>query len=186
LNRLNLDTNRSVDGLALLCCRLVAGASLADLGTHVTEQSEIENVVAEYVALRAAIDAGEAWHTDLARFFTDDMVYIDPAWGRVEGIDAVRHFIAESMHGLEDWKFPIDFTAISGDRVVVKWTQITPGGGRQSGYSTLIYAGNGKFRYEEDLLNMAHVNEDLRASGWRPDPSFVFPPKHPNRDASIP
>jgi hypothetical protein len=32
----------------------------------------------------------------------------------------------------------------------------------------LIYAGDGRFRYNEDQLNMAHVIEDLGASGWRP------------------
>ena len=32
----------------------------------------------------------------------------------------------------------------------------------------MVYAGDGKFRYQEDLLNMVHVLEDLKASGWRP------------------
>ena len=50
----------------------------------------------------------------------------------------------------------------------------------------LLYAGDGKFSYEEDLLNMAHVNEDLRASGWRPKPGFVMPPAAPNRDWARP
>jgi hypothetical protein len=57
---------------------------------------------------------------------------------------------------------------------------------RQSGVSTLIYAGNGKFRYVEDLLNMAHVLEDLAASGWRPQAGFNAPPADPNRDFSRP
>ena len=30
------------------------------------------------------------------------------------------------MLGMEDWKFPIEFTAIEGNDVVVKWTQIMP------------------------------------------------------------
>ena len=57
---------------------------------------------------------------------------------------------------------------------------------RQSGYSTLLYAGDGRFSYEEDLLNMAHVLEDLAASRWRPQPGFTAPPEHPNRDWSRP
>ena len=56
----------------------------------------------------------------------------------------------------------------------------------QSGYSTLVYAGDGKFSYEEDLLNMAHVLEDLAASGWRPGGGFNAPPVHPDRDFSRP
>ena len=56
----------------------------------------------------------------------------------------------------------------------------------QSGYSRLIYAGNGKFSYEEDLLNMTHVFEDMRDSGWTPPPEMGMPPRHPNRDFSRP
>lgn len=152
-------------------------------------RAEIEATLERYRELRRRIDAGEEsdW-TGIADFFTDDCVYIDPAWGRVEGIDNLRVFLDESMRGLEDWTFPVTYTAIEGDTVVVKWTQITPGvrpdGTRyeQSGYSTLVYAGDGKFCYEEDLLNMAHVNEDLRACGWRPAPGFVMPPADPNRN----
>lgn len=148
----------------------------------------IEDAVAAYVELRERIERGDARWVDLARFFTDDVVYIDPAWGRVEGIDAVTHFLEESMAGLEDWRFPIEFTAISGDHVVVKWTQLLPGTRAdgspyaQSGVSTLMYAGSGRFSYEEDLLNMAHVLEDLRESGWTPPPGFSMPPSAPDRD----
>ena len=40
---------------------------------------------------------------------------------------------------------------------------------RQSGYSRLIYAGDGKFSYEEDAYNMVHVLEDIEATaGSRP------------------
>ena len=41
---------------------------------------------------------------DLAEFFTDDAVYIDPAWGRIQGIDEIRAFLVDSMLGLEDWR----------------------------------------------------------------------------------
>jgi hypothetical protein len=64
-----------------------------------------------------------------------------------------------------------------------------PDGSRyeQSGVSTLIYAGDGKFRYEEDLLNMVHVLEDMRASGALANVKpAAMPPKHPNRDFSRP
>jgi limonene-1,2-epoxide hydrolase len=158
-------------------------------------REEVAATVERYVQLRREIDAGQhgdAPWTKIADFFTDDVVYIDPAWGRVEGIEELRTFLDESMRGLEDWKFPVEYTAIEGDTVVIKWAQITPGAGpdgeelRQSGYSTLLYAGDGKFAYEEDLLNMTHVLEDLAASGWRPRPGFTAPPEHPNRDWSRP
>ncbi|MCU0268598.1 MAG: nuclear transport factor 2 family protein, partial [Acidimicrobiales bacterium] len=118
--------------------------------------------------------------------------YIVPAWGRIQGIEEIRSFLEESMLGLEDWEFPVEFTAIDGDRVVVKWTQRLPGRRadgspyEQSGYSTLLYAGDGRFSYEEDVLNMVHVLEDLRTSRWRPGPGFTMPPRDPDRDFSLP
>jgi hypothetical protein len=95
------------------------------------------------------------------------------------------------MDGLEEWRFPVEFTAIDGDRVVVKWTQLMPGATdgaaplAQSGISTLVYAGEGRFRYEEDLLNMVHVMEDIATSSWRPKATYR-PPRSPNRDFSVP
>jgi len=148
---------------------------------------EVAAAVARYRELRAAIGRGEADWPALADLFTDDAIYIDPAWGRIQGRDEIRAFMVESMTGLEDWEFPIEFVAVDGDQVVVKWTQVLPGakpdGERwtQSGVSTLLYAGGGRFSYEEDLLNMAHVLEDIVASGWTPGPGFTPPPAQPDR-----
>ncbi|MBV9041944.1 MAG: nuclear transport factor 2 family protein [Acidimicrobiia bacterium] len=153
-------------------------------------REEIEETIARYIAVREEIDAGNGTWTDLLQFFTDDIVYIDPAWGRVEGIDNVRTFMVDSMAGLDDWTFPIEFTAIEGDDVVVKWTEVIPKpdgtSATQSAFSRLIYAGDGKFSYEEDLLNMVHVLDDIANSGWKPTGPMNMPPKHPNRDVSIP
>jgi len=142
--------------------------------------------VAAYLALREDIEEGRATWTDLARCFTDDAVYIDPAWGRIEGIAEIRRFLDESMRGLEDWRFPVRAAALDGDLLLVRWTQVLPSGHRQSGSSTLRYAGDGRFDFEEDLLNMAHVLEDLAAAGWRPGPGFVPPPAAPVRDVTEP
>jgi ketosteroid isomerase-like protein len=151
------------------------------------DPAEIRATVDAYVAVRARIEAGEATWLDLADFFTDDAVYIDPAWGRIQGIEEIRAFLVDSMRGLEDWRFPMRFAAIEGNDVVTVWTQVLPGArddGRhfeQTGVSLLRYAGNGKFSYEEDLLNMVHVLEDLSTSGWRPGAGFTAPPPNPDR-----
>ena len=151
-----------------------------------TRDQELQATVDDYLALRAAIEAGDATWVDLARFFTDDAVYIDPAWGRIQGIEEIRTFLDESMRGLEDWRFPVTAAAVDGNHLLVRWTQILPGGQRQSGSSTLRYAGGGRFDYEEDLLNMVHVLEDLKTSGWRPGDGFIPPPGNPDRNASEP
>ena len=155
-------------------------------------RDEIEAVMKRYVAVRADIDAGRGAWRDLAQFFTDDAVFIDPAWGRVEGIEEMKRTVfGDAMVGFEEWKFPIEFYAIDGDNVIVKWKQILPGARDdgspyvQSGVSTLMYAGNGKFCYEEDLLNMVHVLEDMKASKCAV-PDVAMPPRHPNRDFSRP
>jgi ketosteroid isomerase-like protein len=147
-------------------------------------RAEIEAVVADYVEQRRQIDAGNGKWSDLARFFTDDIVYIDPAHGRVEGLGTVTKWLDDGMVGFEDWKFPIEFAAIEGDDVAIKWTQVFPNGATQSGWTRLIYAGGGKFRYDEDMLNMAHVMEDMKGLHWRPTDGFLMPPAAPNRDFS--
>jgi ketosteroid isomerase-like protein len=155
-------------------------------------REEIQATIDRYVKVRENIDAGNGTWADLAQFFTDDAVFIDPAWGRVQGLDEMRATVfGDAMDGFEDWKFPVEFTAIDGDNVVIKWKQVLPGthdDGRpleQSGCSTLIYAGDGKFCYEEDLLNMVHVLEDMKA-GKVPVTPTAMPPRHPNRDFSRP
>jgi len=150
-------------------------------------RDEIATAVDRYIAVRDNINAGQGTWKDLAQFFTSDAIFIDPAWGRVEGIDEMKRTVfGEAMVGLEDWKFPTDFYAIEGNNVVIKWRQVLPGNHVQSGCSTLIYAGDGKFSYEEDLLNMTHVFEDMKAIGFRAPPGMGMPPKRPNRDFSRP
>lgn len=152
------------------------------------DETEVRAALARYLELRAQAEAGAGPWSALAEVFTDDVVYVDPAWGRLEGRAELARFLDESMRGLEGWSFPVEFHAIAGDWVMVRWTQRLPGrraDGRpyeQSGVSTLHYAGGGRFDYGEDLLNMVHVLEDLAASGWQPGPGFIPPPRHPNRD----
>jgi ketosteroid isomerase-like protein len=156
-------------------------------------RAEVQATVDRYHELRNRIDEGlepDAFGA-LAEFYTDDAVYIDGAWGRMQGRDVIAAWLVDSMVGMEDWKFPVEFTAIEGDNVVIKWTQVMPrlrSDGtpyRQSGYSRLIYAGNGQFSYEEDAYNMVHVLEDVEASGWQPIGSMNYPPPHPDRNFDI-
>ena len=90
-------------------------------------REEVAATVATYVELRRKIDVGdEDSFGVLADLYTDDAVMIDAAWGRLEGRPAIDNWLVDSMVGLEDWHFPIEFTAIEGDHVIIKWTQVLP------------------------------------------------------------
>lgn len=152
-------------------------------------REEVQATVDRYVELRNRIDSGDLDSFGvLADMYTDDAVYVDAAWGRLEGRPAIDEWLVTSMVGLMDWRFPIEFTAIEGDHVIVKWTQILPSRKpdgsecRQSAYSHLIYAGDGKFSYEEDTYNMTHVLEDVAESGWVPTEPMNVPPAKPDRN----
>lgn len=153
-------------------------------------ESEIRSAVEHYVEVREQIERGESDWRDFVELFTEDAVFVDPAWGRAEGRAAIRDLFDTAMPGV-DFKFPIDFWAIAGDRVVVKWRQVLPISRpdgtpyQQSAVSTLIYGGDGRFSYEEDLLNMAHAIEDIVASGWSPGDGFTAPPAVVDRNFDV-
>jgi ketosteroid isomerase-like protein len=154
-------------------------------------EDEIRTAFAGYVDTRNRIDRGEMPWSALEKFFTEDAVFIDPAWGRVEGLDKVREFWMESMAGLEEWSFPEAWTMVDGNRVVTMWLQRMgqrPDGTRDEipGISVLYYAGHGKFCYEMDLLNMAHVMEVMQNGNWTPGPDLNIPPATVDRDFSLP
>jgi limonene-1,2-epoxide hydrolase len=148
---------------------------------------DVAAAVEHYIEVRQAIEREAGDWGDLADLFTEDCVWSDVAWGRVEGRENVRAFLRKAMVGV-DTANPIDFWANDGPRVVIKWRQQFPGSkpdGRpweQSAVTTLLYAGDGLFRYEEDLMNMAHCTEDVIASGWLPGDGFAVPPDAPDRD----
>lgn len=154
-------------------------------------ETEIREAFRAYVETRDRIDRGELPWSALDSFFTDDAVFIDPAWGRVEGLDAVREFWMESMAGLEEWSFPEVWTMVDGNRVVSMWLQQMgqrPDGTRDEipGISILYYAGDGRFCYELDVLNMAHVMEVIQNGNWTPGPDLKIPPTEVDRDFSLP
>ena len=156
------------------------------------DAEEIREVYGRYVATRERIQAGELPWSALGEFFTEDAVFIDPAWGRVEGREALIAWFDESMEGLQDWTFPEAWTVVEGDRVVSFWWNRLPGSRddgtphQAPGVSILRYGGDGRFFYEHDLLNMTEVGEVIGASGWQPTGDFNMPPRHPSRDISPP
>ncbi|CAN5580400.1 hypothetical protein BH10ACT3_BH10ACT3_12890 [soil metagenome] len=149
---------------------------------------QVTAAVESYLATRDRLDAaGDPDWGELASHFTEDAVWVDCAWGRVEGRDEIASMLRHAMVGI-DFSNPVDFWAVTGSKVLIKWRQILPGqraDGRpwqQSAVSTLLYAGDGLFRYEEDLLNVIHCTADIVESGWQPGEGFNIPPEEPDLD----
>jgi len=76
---------------------------------------------------------------------------------------------------------------LSTDRLIARFQNRLPGRRADGscyeapGYSMHVYAGGGRFRFEEDLLNMVHVGELIRESGWKPPANSNAPPRNPRR-----
>jgi len=150
-------------------------------------RKEIEAAHDRYLETRRRIMAGDLGWEALAEHFTDDATFIDPAWGRVRGIDNIHSFLRRSMAGLGDWSFPHEWRLVEGNRLVAAWKNRLPGKRpdgtyyEAQGISIMLYAGGGKFSYEEDLLNMAHIYELVAESCWTPGPAVNMPPQCPPR-----
>jgi ketosteroid isomerase-like protein len=91
-----------------------------------TFETDARETYRRFVALRDAIDQGGRPWSALADFFTQDAVYIDPAWGRVEGREQIREFFEKSMAGLtgHGWSTPENWTMVEGQRLISQWDQI--------------------------------------------------------------
>lgn len=145
-------------------------------------REEILEAHATLLSTRDRAVAGEVPWGALADMFTEDATFVDPAWGRVDGRENIRAFMNESMQGLEGWEFPHEWEMVDGDRLVTGWQNRLPGtrpdGGswQTPGVSRFIYAGDGRFSFEQDLLNMVHVFEVMKASGWKPSGRLNAPP----------
>jgi ketosteroid isomerase-like protein len=146
-------------------------------------REEVQRAIDALHSIRDGASAGKMRWEALADLFTEDATYIDPAWGRFKGRSSIRQFLRDSMQGLEDWKFPTDWCVIEGNRVVSKFRNQLPGQRPDgtyyevTGVSVLEYAGDGKFSFEEDIINMIHLYEVLKESGWVPGPNMKVPEK---------
>lgn len=156
-------------------------------------ESEARDTYNQFVANRDRIDTGEIGWGSLADFFTEDAVYLDPAWGRQEGRETIRQFFEDSMAGLTGygWSTPERWIMVDGHRVVSQWDQVlgTKDDGSQwivPGLSILYYAGDGLFCYSHDYLNMTYIGETLKAMAWRPPPEFNMPPAKPQWSTELP
>jgi uncharacterized protein (TIGR02246 family) len=137
-------------------------------------RGELEEAFAAYQ--RAGETAGatgdwSAW-SDL---FTDDATYMEHHYGRMEGREAIRAWITETMAtfpGDRMHAFPVDWYVVDDERgwivCQLENRMDDPGDGsvhEAANITILHYAGDGKWSYEEDVYNPAHFVTMLQ--GWQ-------------------
>ena len=118
------------------------------------DRDELEAFYAKHRALHEAAD----W-VGIGDLFTDDGAYFDAYWGWNQGVADIKKFLHDSMQGLDDWEFPIEFALMEGDRIVTHWYNRLPGARDDGtfyetpGVSIITYAGHGKMSRQMDLYD---------------------------------
>ena len=145
-------------------------------------REEIEQVFLAFEKIHEQCYSGQSDWGELAQFLVPDVDYTDPGWGRMHGTDTVTQFLRDSMAGLDAWDFPMRWYAIDGIHVIKKYSMVLleplkADGSQQdiSGVYMMKYAGDGKFSWVEDQLDMNHFIHVAKTSGWRPGPGFRNP-----------
>jgi len=136
-------------------------------------RDELEQAFDAYaVAVEKACATGDWEH--FVQCFAEDATYVEHAYGRFSGHDEIRPWINKTMGtfpGNEMNAFPIAWSVIDEERgwVVCEIRNLMrdPGDGsvhEASNVTILRYAGDGRWREEEDVYNPAHFL--TMVTGW--------------------
>ena len=136
-------------------------------------REELEEAFENYQ--KVSLEAFTSGNFDLwVDLFTEDCTYVEHYFGTFGGREAVKRFItlANGMYPTTEMKcFPIEWYIIDEERgwvVSYVWNRMTdPGDGsihQEASVSLLKYAGNGKWKYEEDVYNPLRMAEMIE--GW--------------------
>ena len=136
---------------------------------------------AEYQRLGALARDWPAW----AALFTDDALYVEHVIGRFHGPDDILAFILDAMKPVAPMTFSFDWVIVEPPYVAFDiWNHLPDlGDGEQYSFSNLTlleYAGNGKWKLEEDFYSPKDagrvVGKWFRAGGnaeMAADPNIV-------------
>jgi ketosteroid isomerase-like protein len=126
------------------------------------ERKEIEAAFDKYQAAALKGAQTKDW-TDWADCFTEDATYFEHHFGRFWGRERIRKWITHTMN---QWPassmtaFPVSWYSIDEERgwvfceVMNRMEDLGDGQIYQEPNITILYyAGNGRFRYEEDAYN---------------------------------
>jgi len=137
-------------------------------------KQEIEEAFDTFQA--TALEAGKSgdWN-DFADLFTEDAYYKEHFYGELGGREAIRAWICKTMGTPpvdQMIHFPIEWYVIDEERgwvVCCVWNRMAdPGDGsvhQTYNWTLLKYAGNGLWKYEEDVYNPHHFAKMIE--GWQ-------------------
>ncbi|MDE0884822.1 MAG: nuclear transport factor 2 family protein [Myxococcota bacterium] len=118
-----------------------------------------EEIEAAWRHIVAVADAAD-WNT-WADLHSPDCVWVEHHLGTFRGREAILGAILEAMRPVPMMRFPVEWVAFEGNRVVYYPWQVLPdptGGDEiyRFGCVTILeYAGSGLWNYQEDLYNPA-------------------------------
>ena len=123
-------------------------------------RAELEQAFESYTEAAEGFSASGDW-SGFADQFTEDVVYIEHAYGVMHGREEVRRWIVEVMKPFPHMRFPHDWVAYddANDAFVVCIRNVldhpTEAGVEFEfpNWSRLVYAGDGLFSSEEDVYN---------------------------------
>jgi hypothetical protein len=118
---------------------------------------EVDDAFAIYYSVGPVLEDWPGW-VDL---FVDDCFYVDHFWGPMWGKDEVKLWIAATMKGVPEIYTALDWYAIDDDKVIFhmenRRDNPDPDGPPYfdfPGLSVIFYAGDGKWRGEEDFWDL--------------------------------
>ena len=130
-----------------------------------TGEHELDAAFATYQQVAAEAARSGDWNR-WAELFTEDAEYVEHLYGTMQGREAIRAWITETMGtypGNAMVAFPIGWSVLDHDKgwvVCQVWNRMDdPGDGSvHEAYNVTLlkYAGDGLWSYEEDVYNPAH------------------------------
>ena len=134
-------------------------------------RDELERAFASYCEINEKASASGDWAA-WADKFTEDVHYVEHAYGEFRGRETVRKWIADVMAPFPHMDFPMDWVIYDEQRgwVVFQCQNRLRHPSDPDGeafqfptWSLIKYAGNGKWSYEEDTYNPAEAAEVIQA-----------------------
>ncbi len=135
------------------------------------EREEIERAFAQYCAAREQAIARSDWSI-WAHQFTEDAEYLEHAYGRFHGRQAIEDWIVGVMEPFPSMTFPNDWVVVDEEKGWVvfqcqnRLEHPTDAGGPPFQFPTwtlLHYAGDSLWSYEEDQYNPKEAADTIQA-----------------------